>query len=72
MMVQEDIIKTLEKSNVPLSAGEVAEILKISCVHICRGLQQMLKYNEIQCIELNKDLAYKFYKCKRKMRLYYI
>lgn len=70
-MVQEEIIKVLEKSKVPLSADEIALEIKTSQVHICRGLQKMLKYNEIKCIELNKDLAYKFYKCKRKMRLYY-
>lgn len=71
-MVQEDIIKTLENSNVPLSADEIAQVMEESIIHICRGLKKMLHYNEIQCVELNKDLAYKFYKCKRKMRLYYI
>lgn len=70
-MVQEEIIEVLEKSNVPLSAGEIASQLQISIIHISRGLKGMLKYNEIQCIELDKMVALKFYKCKRKMRLYY-
>lgn len=71
-MVQAEIINLLEKSNVPLSADEIAKTLEVSCVHILRGLKKMLEYNEIECIELDKMIAYKFYKCKRKMRLYYV
>jgi hypothetical protein len=71
-MGQENIVKALEKSRVPLSANEIAKEIDDTIISVCRGLSQMLKYNEIKCIELNKDLSYKFYKCKRKMRLYYV
>jgi len=71
-MVQEKIVEILEKSKVPLSLAEIAEIVNQTDQLVSKALSQMLKYQEIKCMELNKDLAMKFYKCKRRMRLFYI
>lgn len=71
-MGQEEILSVLEKSRVPLSAEEIARELNNTIIKILGDIKKLLQYNEIQCIELNKDLAMKFYRCKRKMRLYHI
>ena len=71
-MGQAEVIEVLEKSKVPLSSKEIAIILKDTECKINYILNRLYKYNEIEIIELNKELAMKFYKCKRRMRLYYL
>lgn len=69
---QQEVIQILENSRVPLSKKEIAERLKEREDKITHIINALLKSHEIQCQELDKNLAWKFYKCKRKMRLYFI
>jgi len=71
-MGQEDVINILEKADKPLSRKEIAILLGWAENKTMDIISQLLKYNEIKCQELNKDYALKFYKCKRKMRIYFI
>ena len=75
-MSQQEVLEVLEKHRVPLSLKEICEILgdinfpnetKISAT-----IKRMMDYDEIKVIELDRKLAMKFYKCKRRMRLYYV
>jgi len=71
-MPQTDIIEVLEKCKRPLSRGEIAKELNIdgkNCSHIiCR----LVKNRSIKIIEIDRHEAMLKYKCKRRMRLYYI
>ena len=71
-MGQVEIIAILEKSKVPLSARELAEKLNQREKSIVLTISQLIKFNEVKVMELNKDLAMKFFNCKRRMRLYYL
>lgn len=70
-MVQEEIIKVLEESKEPLSFSEIQSRLNgANRSKILRALASMTQYNEIRVIEIDRILAIKFYKCKKKMKLY--
>lgn len=71
-MSQIEIIEVLEKSNVPLSASEICEKLQQRQVKISALLKKLIKHGDVEYIELDRRLSMKFYKCKRKLRLYYI
>lgn len=71
-MGQAEVIDVLEKSKLPLSSKEIATILNEAEDKINHTLNRLYKYHEIEIIELNKELAMKFYKCKRRMRLYHL
>lgn len=71
-MGQEEVIKALEKSRVPLSAEEIAQEIGTTIIKACMDIAPLLKFHEIECIELDRKLAAKFYHSKRKMRLYYV
>jgi hypothetical protein len=67
-----NVFGVIDGSRVPLSKKEIASILKEREDKITHILSDLLKSHEVQCQELDKNLAWKFYKCKRKMRLYYV
>lgn len=71
-MGQSEVIKLLEKSKVPLSAKEIADAMKETEQKISRILCILLRYNEIESVELSTQLSMKFFKCCRRMRLYYV
>lgn len=71
-MGQQEIIDTLEKSKVPLSAHEIANRLNERLDKISHIISMLEKYGEVQFFELNKSLAMKFFKSKRKLKLYYL
>ena len=71
-MGQEEIIKLLEEEGKPLSRGEISMMLNKEAKYISTLLKQLLKYNEVEAKEINKDKALKDYRCKRKMKLYFI
>jgi len=70
-MGQGDILEVIEKSNVPLTAREIADILKIDEFKACKHIRTLLINNEIMCIELDRHLSLKFFNSKRRTRLYY-
>lgn len=72
-MGQQEIIEVLEKSKVPLSLKEICDQLGESCERkVSMRLKTLIDYNEVKVIQLHKDLAMKFYKSKRGLRLYYL
>lgn len=68
---QSEILMILENSNVPLSSKEIADLLKENHVKICCLLKKLIKHNEVKTIDLNKILAMKFFKSKRRLQLFY-
>jgi len=66
------VIKVLEKSDKPLSVGEISRILNDSQKKISKDINKMLQYKEIEAIEIDKDTALIKYNCKHRMRLYFI
>lgn len=71
-MSQSEVIKVLEKSNEPLSVGQIAKILDDNQKKISKDLNKMLQYNEICFVEINKEIALEKYNCKHRMRLYFV
>lgn len=71
-MGQGEIIELLEKENKPLSRTEIAVKLDTSPIKVSIRIAKLLKHNEIKCIEIPRDLALKMYKCRKRMRVYYV
>jgi len=71
-MSQSDIIDLLEKEDKPLSVGEIAKLLDDNQKKISRCLASMVKYHEVCFIEIDRIDAMKNYKCKHRMRLWFL
>ncbi len=71
-MSQGEILDILKKEKKPLSAREIIEQLDINPKRVYVLIKILLKYEEIKCIEIPRDLAMKLYRSKRRMRLYYV
>lgn len=71
-MSQQDVMDALEKIGKPVSRGEIAKFLKQDIVLVSHSIARLVKGNDIKIIEINREQAMKIYKCKRRMRLYYL
>ena len=71
-MSQSEIINLLEKKTTPLSVGEIAILLDDNQKKISRCLASMLKYHEVSFIEIDRIKAMKNYKCKHRMKLWFV
>ncbi len=71
-MSQSDIIDLLEKEDKPLSVGEISKLMNDNQKKISRYLKVMLKYHEVDCIEIDRIEAMANYHCKRRMRLWFV
>ena len=71
-MAQSEIIELLENMSEPLSVGEIALSLNENPKKISRDLNKLLQYKEIDAIEVPKESALKKYKCKHRMRIYFV
>lgn len=77
-MGQDEIIKLLKKENRPMSRSEIAKILNSPPEKISHIIQRMLKYNDIECIELDREQSNKILKARisikvqRRTRFYYL
>ena len=71
-MSQGEILEVLKKEKKPLSAAEIINQLDINPKRVYVLIKILLKYEEIKCIEIPRDLAMKRYHSKRRMRLYYV
>ena len=69
-MGQEEIVNLLEEKREPLTGREIAEMLEEPISKIFKILGVLVERKEIKSIELDRKLSMKFYKCKRRMRLY--
>lgn len=72
-MGQGDVLEILEKQMKPLSVPEIAEIMDhTNPKKVFTLIKKLLESNDISCLEIPRQLAMKMYKCKRRMRLYYV
>ena len=72
-MSQGDILEVLKKQKEPISAKEIGNELDINEKHIHVSIKILLKYDEVKCIEIPREIAMvRSPGCKRRMRLYYV
>ena len=71
-MSQSEIIDILEKIKRPMSRGEIAKELNQDCCLASHSIMRLVKSHSIKIIEIDRYEAMEKYKCKRRMRLYYI
>lgn len=71
-MGQAEIIEYLKEARRPVSRNELAMGLNEKPNKITDRLTTLLIHKEIQCIEISRKEAMKLYRCKRRMRLYYL
>jgi len=71
-MGQEEVLKVLEKAKIPLAVSEIAELLSERTCKISLTLSKLLKYSEIEFIEIDRVEAMKRYGCKHRMKLYFV
>lgn len=71
-MGQSEIIRLLEKEEEPLSVGLIALKLKDDPKKISKRLNKMLKFGEVDFIEIDRKVAMEKYNCKKRMRVWFI
>jgi len=74
-MGQEDILNILKKKNEPLTRGEITQLVDsmlMNAAAIGSAINKLVKYGEIEFLNMDRLLAKKFYGCKHSIRLYYI
>lgn len=74
-MGQGEVLKFLEKCVKPMSGKQIAEALDESAIQISYALKRLLKFRDIECIELDRHEAAKYLndsKLCRRTRLYYV
>ena len=72
-MVQDEILKFIEKSLQPLSAKQIEEALEISKVSVSRALKKLIKYSEVNFYEMSSEEAKEYldYQINRRVYVYY-
>jgi len=71
-MSQTEVIDLLERVKKPLSVGEISKMLNENPFKISNHLRKMLKYSEVNFIEIDRIKAMENYNCKRRMRLWFV
>ena len=72
-MSQQEIIEVLEKhKNKPFTRSEIAALLEIGVTAVSHALKSLVDNNEVKIIEIGREEAMKKYRCKRRIRLYYL
>ena len=71
-MSQEEVIDLLQKMKEPIAVSDIAKMIEDDAYKISKELNKMLKYNEVNFIEIDRFEAMKKYNCKRRMRLWFI
>lgn len=74
-MVQSLIIDVLIKSSIPLNRGQIAEQLGEDAIKISHSLKKLLRWKDIECIEVDRNKAAELLNSDsplRRMRFYYI
>lgn len=70
-MGQEEVMEVLKKSDKPLARIEIAKILKVNPSRVSSALKKMIKYNEVDFIEINRKIAKERFNCVKRVRLYF-
>ena len=74
-MGQSEIIEVLSNAKRPLNRGQIAKRTGIDPVSVSHTLKSLLKCNEINCIEVDRNKAAELLNSKsplRRMRFYYL
>ena len=71
-MGQQEIFELLEGRDEPLARREIAELLEITEISVSLIIRKLLKHNDVDFIELDKNEAMRKFNCKRRMRLYFV
>ena len=71
-MGQEEVLLILEKYKKPMSRGEIAKALEADMHLVSHAIQRLIKGDFIKIIEIDRYQAMERYRCKRRMRLYYV
>lgn len=71
-MGQQEVIKFLEKQNDPMTSGEVAKKMNECPKKICAIIRKLLKFHEIETIEIDRMKAKERCGSRRRVCLYYI
>lgn len=71
-MGQDDVLKALKKINEPLSVGEIAVIIGCFPSEVSKDLNKLIQYKEVKFKEIDRIIAMSKYKCKRRMKIYYV
>ena len=71
-MGQQEIIEYLKSSKYPMTRKEIAKGLNIDECKVSKIIERLVSFDEVSVIELHRLVAMKFYKVKRKLRLFYI
>jgi hypothetical protein len=72
VMGQSEILKLLEKEPEPLPVGIIAKKLEEDQKKISKLLSKLLQFNEVDFLEIDRLEAMDKYKCKRRLRLWFI
>ncbi len=65
----------MKKSDVPLNRPQIANLLGVSVIEVSKSLNRMLKFKDIECIELDRYETAKLLKWDapwRRSRFYYV
>ena len=71
-MSQSEVLELLKKEIEPITVREMSIKLNDSYIKISKDINKMLKYKEVCFIEMDRVEALKKFKCKRRVRLFYI
>lgn len=73
-MGQKEVMDVLKESKTPLSRSQIAELLDSQPIKVSITLRTLLKYKDIECVELDRFQAAKVLGWKvpiRRVRFYY-
>ena len=74
-MGQGEIIEVLKRSRKPLNRGQIAERTGLDPVLVSHTLKRLLKWCDIECIEVDRNQAARMLNSKsplRRMKFYYV
>jgi len=77
-MGQQEVIDFLMEQDKPVSRGQISNGMDLEPTYVSHILNKLLKWKEIECIEVNRNQAIKLLKLKspfkgvRRRRFYYI
>lgn len=71
-MSQSEILDILKKCSEPIPAREIIKNTDVNEKHVFVLLKILITNKEVNVIEIPRDVAFKKYGLKRRIRLYYV
>jgi len=72
MMGQQEVIEFLEKQKEPMTSGEIAKFMNEQPTKISHILTLLVKFNEVETVEIDRFEAMKKCGARRRIRLYFL